>query len=37
MNILLYGALLLAQAGTATKQYAMKRCGMLAPNAFNSI
>ena len=37
MNLLLYGALLLAQTGTATKQYAMKRCGMLAPNAFNSI
>ena len=37
MHLLLYGALLLAQAGTATKQYAMKRCGRIATGSFNSI
>lgn len=33
---MLYGALLLAQAGTSAKQFAMKKCGMVAPGAFNS-
>lgn len=37
MDILLYGALLLSQIGTAAKQYAMKKCGAVAPGAFNSI
>ena len=37
MELLLYGALLLAQAGTTAKQYAMKNCGRLAPGAFNSV
>ena len=37
MNFMLYGALLLAQAGTGAKQYAMKNCGRLAPGAFNSV
>ena len=37
MELLLYGALLVSQVGTATKQYAMKRCGALAPGPFNSI
>lgn len=37
MEFLLYGALLISQAGTAAKQYAMKKCGMLAPGPFNSI
>lgn len=34
---MLYGALLLAQAGTSAKQFAMKNCGRLAPGAFNSV
>lgn len=34
---MLYGALLLAQAGTSAKQIAMKNCGRLAPGTFNSI
>ncbi len=33
---MLYGALLLAQAGTSAKQFAMKKCGAVAPGAFNS-
>ena len=37
MDILLYGALLISQLGICGKQYAMKRCGALAPGAFNSI
>lgn len=37
MDLILYGALLLAQAGTSAKQFAMKNCGRLAPGAFNSI
>ena len=37
MDLMLYGALLLAQAGTGAKQYAMKNCGRLAPGAFNSV
>lgn len=37
MNLMLYGALLLAQAGTSAKQFAMKNCGRLAPGAFNSV
>lgn len=37
MNFMLYGALLLAQAGTGVKQFAMKNCGRLAPGAFNSV
>ena len=37
MNFLLYGALVLAQLGTNGKQFAMKRCGSLAPGAFNSV
>lgn len=37
MNFMLYGALLLAQAGNSVKQFAMKNCGSLAPGAFNSI
>ena len=37
MEFLLYGALLLSQVGTATKQYAMKKCGAIAPGPFNSI
>lgn len=37
MDLLLYGALLLAQLGTSGKQYAMKNCGRLAPGPFNSI
>ena len=32
-----YIALLLAQAGTSFKQFAMKRCGKIAPGPFNSI
>jgi len=32
-----YIALLLAQAGTSCKQFAMKRCGKIAPGPFNSI
>ena len=34
---MLYGALLLAQAGNSAKQFAMKNCGRLAPGAFNSV
>jgi drug/metabolite transporter (DMT)-like permease len=37
MDLMLYGALLLAQAGTSTKQFAMKKCGSIAPDAFNSV
>lgn len=37
MIVLLYGALLLAQMGTMAKQFAMKRCGKLAPGPFNSV
>lgn len=37
MWILLYGSLLLSQIGTGTKQYAMKRCGAIAPGPYNSI
>lgn len=37
MELLLYGALLLAQAGTSGKQFAMKKCGGLAPGPFNSV
>ncbi len=37
MDILFYGALLLAQLGICGKQFAMKRCGGLAPGAFNSV
>jgi multidrug transporter EmrE-like cation transporter len=37
MDLMLYGALLLAQAGTSTKQFAMKKCGSIAPGAFNSV
>ena len=37
MELLLFGALLLSQSGTAGKQYAMKKCGELAPGPFNSI
>ena len=37
MELLLYGALLLSQAGTSAKQYAMKKCGAVAPGPFNSI
>ena len=37
MNFMLYGALLLAQVGTSAKQFAMKKCGKLAPGAYNSI
>ena len=37
MKFMLYGALLLAQAGTSAKQFAMKRCGKIAPGAFNSV
>ena len=35
--LMLYLALLLAQAGTSAKQFAMKNCGRLAPGAFNSV
>ena len=37
MELLLYGALVLSQIGTATKQFAMKRCGAVATGAYNSI
>lgn len=37
MDLMLYGALLLAQAGTSTKQFTMKKCGSIAPGAFNSV
>ncbi len=37
MDFLLYGALLLAQAGTGVKQFAMKHCGRLTPGPFNSV
>ena len=37
MDFLLYGALLIAQLGNTAKQYAMKKCGGLAPGAFNSV
>jgi drug/metabolite transporter (DMT)-like permease len=37
MDLLLYGALLLSQLGTAAKQYAMKKCGGVAKGAYNSI
>ena len=37
MNFIYYGALLLAQAGTTAKQFAMKNCGKRAPGAFNSV
>ena len=37
MDFLLYGALLIAQLGNTSKQYAMKKCGGLAPGAFNSV
>ncbi len=36
MELLLWGALLLSQTGTSAKQYAMKKCGMVAPGALNS-
>ncbi len=37
MEILFYGALLLAQAGISAKQFAMKKCGQLAGGPFNSV
>ena len=37
MDILLYGALILAQLATNVKQYSMKRCGQKTPGAFNSV
>ena len=37
MQILLYGALLLSQIGTGTKQYAVKKCGAIAQGPLNSI
>ena len=37
LEILLYGALLLAQSGTTGKQFAMKKCGRIAPGPFNSV
>ena len=37
LNLVFYGALLLAQAGTTAKQFAMKNCGKRAPGAFNSV
>ncbi len=37
MQILLYGALLLSLLGVSGKQYAMKRCGAIAPGLFNSV
>ncbi len=37
MELFCYIALLLAQAGTSAKQFAMKYCGKLAPGPFNSI
>ena len=37
MELLFYGALLLAQAGGNVKQFAMKKCGKLAPGPFNSV
>ena len=37
LNFVFYGALLLAQAGCSFKQFAMKKCGKLAPGAFNSV
>ena len=36
-SILLYGALLLTQCGNCTKQFAMKKCGAIAPGPFNSV
>ena len=37
MDILLYGALLMSQLGTTGKQFAMKKCGRIAPGPFNSV
>jgi hypothetical protein len=37
MEILLYGALLIAQAANSAKQYAMKNCAKCAPGPFNSV
>ncbi len=37
MDILLYGALVLAQLATNLKQFSMKRCGQKTPGAFNSV
>lgn len=37
MEILLYGALIVAQLGITGKQYAMKKCGSIAPGGFNSV
>ena len=37
LELLLYGALLLAQLGTSGKQFAMKKCGAAAPGPFNSV
>ena len=37
MEFLLIGALLLSAIGTGSKQYAMKKCGAIAPGAYNSI
>ena len=37
MDILLYGALILAQLATNVKQFTMKRCGQKTPGAFNSV
>ena len=37
MEFLLFGALLLSEIGTGAKQYAMKKCGAVAPGAYNSI
>jgi drug/metabolite transporter (DMT)-like permease len=37
MDILFYGALLLAQAGITAKQFAMKKCGQIASGPFNSV
>ena len=36
MELLLWGALLLSQMGTSAKQYAMKKCGMIASGPLNS-
>ena len=37
MDLLLFGALLLSAIGTGAKQYAMKKCGAVAPMAYDSI
>ena len=37
MDILFYGALVLAQSGITAKQFAMKKCGQVAAGPFNSV